>query len=142
VEPDYLLGNIMETPIAELIGSERQLEFGKNKYETLPKCCRECRYLFTCNGECPKNRISQTPDGEYGLNYLCNGLKAFFEHTAKPMQIMAEFLKHGQRAGGVMQVLSAEENHLEQQYIKAGRNDQCPCGSGVKFKKCHGAARS
>ncbi len=21
-----------------------------------------------------------------------------------------------------------------------GRNDPCPCGSGKKFKKCHGAA--
>ena len=23
--------------------------------------------------------------------------------------------------------------------MKAGRNDACPCGSGKKFKKCHGA---
>ena len=23
---------------------------------------------------------------------------------------------------------------------KPGRNDPCPCGSGKKFKKCHGAA--
>lgn len=23
---------------------------------------------------------------------------------------------------------------------KPGRNDPCPCGSGRKFKKCHGAA--
>ena len=23
---------------------------------------------------------------------------------------------------------------------KLGRNDPCPCGSGKKFKKCHGAA--
>ena len=22
---------------------------------------------------------------------------------------------------------------------KVGRNDQCPCGSGRKYKKCHGA---
>jgi uncharacterized protein YecA (UPF0149 family) len=22
---------------------------------------------------------------------------------------------------------------------KTGRNDPCPCGSGKKFKKCHGA---
>jgi preprotein translocase subunit SecA len=22
---------------------------------------------------------------------------------------------------------------------KAGRNDPCPCGSGKKYKKCHGA---
>jgi preprotein translocase subunit SecA len=23
---------------------------------------------------------------------------------------------------------------------KIGRNDPCPCGSGLKFKKCHGEA--
>jgi SEC-C motif domain protein len=23
---------------------------------------------------------------------------------------------------------------------KIGRNDPCPCGSGKKYKKCHGAA--
>jgi uncharacterized protein YecA (UPF0149 family) len=25
-------------------------------------------------------------------------------------------------------------------YATCGRNDPCPCGSGKKFKKCHGAA--
>jgi preprotein translocase subunit SecA len=25
-------------------------------------------------------------------------------------------------------------------YAGVGRNDVCPCGSGKKFKKCHGAA--
>jgi len=24
-------------------------------------------------------------------------------------------------------------------YAGVGRNDPCPCGSGKKFKKCHGA---
>jgi preprotein translocase subunit SecA len=22
--------------------------------------------------------------------------------------------------------------------LKVGRNDPCPCGSGMKFKQCHG----
>ena len=25
------------------------------------------------------------------------------------------------------------------EYENVGRNDLCPCGSGKKFKKCHGA---
>jgi len=25
---------------------------------------------------------------------------------------------------------------------KVGRNDPCPCGSGKKYKKCHGAMDS
>jgi preprotein translocase subunit SecA len=27
---------------------------------------------------------------------------------------------------------------IERQYAKVGRNDLCPCGSGKKYKHCHG----
>jgi preprotein translocase subunit SecA len=27
----------------------------------------------------------------------------------------------------------------KREQAKVGRNDPCPCGSGKKFKKCHGA---
>ncbi len=33
----------------------------------------------------------------------------------------------------------AEEPAPEQAVKKVGRNDPCPCGSGKKYKKCHGA---
>ncbi len=33
VEPDYLLGNIQQTPMAELAGSKQQKTFGLNKAE-------------------------------------------------------------------------------------------------------------
>jgi uncharacterized protein YecA (UPF0149 family) len=29
---------------------------------------------------------------------------------------------------------------IKRQGDKVGRNDPCPCGSGKKYKKCHGAA--
>lgn len=29
-------------------------------------------------------------------------------------------------------------SHIPDEPIKARRNDKCPCGSGVKFKRCHG----
>ena len=35
----------------------------------------------------------------------------------------------------VAQPLTPNVNDI---YAKVGRNDQCPCGSGKKFKKCHG----
>lgn len=100
VEPNYLLGNITHTKIAGLVDSEKQIEFGAAKIDTLPEQCRNCKYLFTCYGECPKNRISIS-----GVNYLCDGLKAFFKHTEKPMHIMAELLREGRFADEVMQLL-------------------------------------
>ena len=30
-------------------------------------------------------------------------------------------------------------NQNNKQVKKVGRNDPCPCGSGKKYKKCHGA---
>jgi len=102
VEPKHLLGNIVKTPVAELVSSEKQLEFGRAKSSNLPKTCRECRFLFTCHGECPKNRVLTTPDGEPNLNWLCAGLKAFFAHTEQPMKEMASLLRQGRYADEIM----------------------------------------
>jgi len=139
VEPGHRLGNIGETPLAELVSSERQRIFGRAKSETLPKVCRDCAFLFTCYGECPKNRVLTAPDGTPGLNWLCRGLKAFFEHADRPMKIMAGLLRRGQAAGGIMKIMAGGEDLGLPASEKPGRNDPCPCGSGLKHKKCHGA---
>jgi uncharacterized protein len=133
VDPPYRLGNIAETPLGELARSEQQRAFGQAKAD-LPQYCRECAYVFACNGECPKNRIAETPDGEPGLNWLCSGLKDFFRHTERPMRIMADMLVKGREAPAIMEFLAWEESNT-------GRNDPCPCGSGTKFKHCCGANR-
>lgn len=138
VEPNYFLGNILESPLLDLLDSEKQVEFGRDKSNALPEYCRSCQYLFTCHGECPKNRVLMTPDGKPGLNYLCEGLKAFFKHVDSSMKIMAELLRTGRPASDVMQILDVEEKRVQSQFARTGRNDPCPCGSGIKFKKCHG----
>jgi len=102
VEPNGFLGNILTTPMIELVASEKQRKFGRHKRDTLPQCCRECDVLFVCNGECPKNRFVETPDGQRRLNYLCPGYKAFFKHADKKMRLMADLLRRGQLAEGVM----------------------------------------
>jgi uncharacterized protein len=126
VEPRYLLGNIFETHMVDLLASPEQRAFGKAKRDTLPQYCLDCSVRFACNGECPKNRFTLTPDGDPGLNYLCAGLKAFFEHIDGPMGLMADLLRRGRYADEVMGVFAA-----------ANRNEPCPCGSGVKAKNCH-----
>lgn len=102
VEPDYKLGNIRQTTLQALITSEQQRRFGQNKYETLPKYCKECPVLFACYGECPRNRFTKTPDGEEGLNYLCAGYKAFFTHIDAPMKTMASLISQGRYADEIM----------------------------------------
>lgn len=82
VFPEYRLGNIHERSLVEMIYSKRQKEFGQMKQKSLPTQCLECKYLFACNGECPKNRFAKTANGERGLNYLCQGYYLFFDHVA------------------------------------------------------------
>ena len=98
VYPEYRLGNIDDTPLSHMAFSERQQAFGFGKRDTLPAYCRACPYLKLCWGECPKNRIVRTPDGELGLNYLCPGIKAFFDY-AQPIVVGIVTILQGQPAG-------------------------------------------
>jgi uncharacterized protein len=102
VEPKHRLGNVRNSPLKTLVASEKQRRFGQAKYDTLPTYCRECPVLFACYGECPRNRFIETPSGEAGLNYLCEGYKAFFLHIDKPMQVMADLLRRGRYADEIM----------------------------------------
>ena len=83
VYPRYRLGNVREQSLGDMVFSPVQVRFGYAKCDTLPAYCRQCSHLKDCWGECPKNRLLRTPDGEPGLNYLCAGLKRFYAH-AKP----------------------------------------------------------
>jgi uncharacterized protein len=94
VYPEYRLGNILQTHEAEMVFSDRQKSFGFAKRDTLPASCRQCPHLQLCWGECPKNRLVRTPDGEPGLNYLCSGYKRFYSHIQKDL---SEILRRVQR---------------------------------------------
>ncbi len=80
VYPEYKMGNVNDQPLSEMALSKAQEHFGYGKDFTLPIKCRQCRYLFACSGECPKNRLLKTAQGEPGLNYLCKGLYKYFSH--------------------------------------------------------------
>lgn len=115
VEPEYRLGNITEHHMADLVGSDHQRAFGAAKRDTLPRYCRECEVKFACHGECPRNRFVMTPDGEPGLNYLCAGYKAFFNHIDRPMRIMASLLRCNRDPAEVTRILKRERLAVKHQ---------------------------
>ncbi len=139
VYPDFKLGNLMEAPLADLINQPRQVAFGDAKRDTLPRQCRECRYLFACHGECPKHRFIRSKHGEPGLNYLCEGYYRFFEHADPYFTAMARLIRQGRTASDIMPMV-IEEDRRQAAAAPPNRNAPCPCGSGRKFKACCGKA--
>ena len=105
VFPQYRLGNLREKSLVEMMYSPQQREFGRAKQTALPRQCRECRWLFACNGECPKNRFARTADGEKGLNFLCSGYRRFFEHVAPYMDWMKRELMANRPPAGIVDLL-------------------------------------
>jgi uncharacterized protein len=140
VEPKHFVGNIIDVPLTEIVASDQQRAFGNAKRDTLPRQCRECPVRFVCNGGCPKDRLLTSVDGEPGLNYLCDGFLAFFTHIDAPMRFMTGELRQRRPPANVMSFMRQQDAALATAYTQAGRNDPCPCGSGLKFKKCHGRA--
>ena len=101
VFPGYRLGNLREKSLLTLMNSPIQHQFGQNKRDTLPAYCLKCEFLDLCNGECPKNRIATTPDGEQGLNYLCAGFKIFYKHTEPYFDFMANEIQNNRPPSNV-----------------------------------------
>ena len=131
VEPRYLLGNIHETNLLQLVASPAQRKFGDDKRDSLTPQCQRCEVRGLCNGGCPKDRFALSSDGDPGQNYLCAGLYLFFTHTRPAMQTMAQLLQRGRPPSEVMALTAAED-------LKRGPYLPCPCGSGQKFRFCHG----
>ena len=131
VEPRYLLGNIHKTHMLEMVASAQQRKFGDDKRDTLTAQCRECKVRHLCNGGCPKDRFALSRDGEAGHNYLCAGLEQFFMHTGPTFTRMAQLIQQGHAPAEAMEWVAAEDT-------KRGPYRPCPCGSGKKFRFCHG----
>lgn len=146
VYEEYKLGKIQDQTMRQMVNSDAQKKFGNDKFDSLPRYCRTCEFLELCYGECPKNRFIKTPDGEEGLNYLCEGLKIYFAHTTKYFALMGRELRAGRPASNIMQAFRVGDEVAAVQQpappksarMKTRPNDPCPCGSGKKFKKCCG----
>lgn len=133
VEPRYKIGNIHQTHLLDLVASPEQRKFGQDKLDSLTAQCRNCEVRSLCNGGCPKDRFALSRDGEAGQNYLCAGLELFFKHTRPAMQEMAALLQQRRAPAEIMAATAAEDE-------RRGPYQPCPCGSGRKFRFCHGEA--
>ena len=102
VFPEYRLGNIGDRSFTEMMLDKRLRHFGSAKRTSLPRQCRECRWLSLCNGECPKNRLLHDCYGESGLNLLCEGYRRFFQHAAPAMDFMAQELAEGRAPANII----------------------------------------
>ena len=103
VFPEYRLGNIRQKTITEMLYGEQQQQFSQLKSRSLPQQCKECKWLFACHGECPKNRFARDRYGNPGLNWLCRGYSMFFEHVAPYMDFMKNELLNHRPPANVMQ---------------------------------------
>ena len=152
VTPQWRLGDIMTESLSRMFDSARRREFGECKAD-LPALCRECVYLACCNGGCPKDRIHT--GGRERMNHLCEGTMIFLDHAGEKMEELVRKSLQRRRetaekglpggaarcgTGGGASGTYALRTPLPgmRPEEKPGRNDPCPCGSGIKYKKCCG----
>jgi uncharacterized protein len=133
VNVEHFLGNITETPLKDLVNSKEQLRFGENKKKLLSDKCKICKWLYLCNGGCPKDRFAADASGCAGHNYLCEGLYHFFAHAEEPLASVSDMLKKGYTLKEIQQSFRVKELA---KWAGVGRNAPCPCGSGKKAKYC------
>lgn len=134
VEKSLRLGNVMRDSWERIYGSEAFGEFGRQKAMWDSQCSR-CTYIELCNGDCLKHRM-HGGRGSKGPSWLCAGWKKFYEHALGGFQRLAESIRM-ERIRHRIGSLGPETNGRDRSE-RVGRNDPCPCGSGLKYKRCCG----
>ncbi len=88
VEQKWLLGNLMEEPIEEIIKGKKFAEF-KSRKSKLTKKCGRCKWLKYCNGGCPRHWEILG----FTENYFCRSYKRFFRHSHKQFLKLKNLVK-------------------------------------------------
>jgi len=130
-EAQWKLGNIMENTWEELRHSSHYLSFARQKAKLHPDCAN-CPYLELCAGDCLKHRFRKGANPE-DKSWLCEGWKMFYNRCLETFRKIARHIKMQSRE---------ELKPTPSQKRKVGPNDPCPCGSGLKFKRCCGSIKN
>jgi uncharacterized protein len=159
VQPQWRIGNIMARPLADLLADPRLEEFAALK-TAVPDACRDCEFFEFCRAGCPKHHVPIGTDPAR-TNWFCEGYKTFYRQALPELRRMAEHVKRGELppprsapALAAAPTREAAERHARFQAGPAagapvprkaqvparqvGRNAPCPCGSGLKYKRCCG----
>ena len=82
VEPEWKLGNLLETPLEAMIGSPLWARFRNRKSRHTGRCV-SCGWLSLCHGECPKYRLVAHPGDDSGPSYFCEAYRKFFAYSQR-----------------------------------------------------------
>ncbi|MDX6555777.1 MAG: preprotein translocase subunit SecA [Miltoncostaeaceae bacterium] len=92
------------------------------------------RYLFHIEVE-KAPEVEAAPVSDVGYTYQSEPVQGFDGYSDGGEIADAEYGEPEERGGSVAVV----EQRVVSDEERIGRNDPCPCGSGKKYKKCHGA---
>ncbi|MHA1380403.1 MAG: anaerobic sulfatase maturase [Candidatus Helarchaeota archaeon] len=123
VRQDLKLGNLLNDDFS-IIMEKREKIFAYKK-KKLGNECLNCHWKNLCFGGCLKDRDFCNNKG-INKSYYCAAYKTFFTHSYEWFIQTRDRVLHEKGLPSVPVV------------NKIGRNDDCPCGSGLKYKKCHG----
>ena len=136
VEKSKRLGNVSKDTWEDLQRSPRYHSFAKQKSLWNEKCSK-CAYLRFCSGDCLKQRF-YGPREPQNLSWLCEGWEAFYARALPDFERLAV---------DILNERSQSTSPQGQRFsrlppLKIGWNDPCYCGSGKKYRLCHGTAVS
>ncbi|MFH1716693.1 MAG: anaerobic sulfatase maturase [Planctomycetota bacterium] len=94
VEPQWRLGNILETPLEKLAADSKKRAFARDKERLCDKCL-VCTHLDICRGGCVKDRARLNDDRPTRENYFCQSYKQFFDYTVPRFMQMAAAIENG-----------------------------------------------
>ncbi|MDD4847716.1 MAG: anaerobic sulfatase maturase [Bacteroidales bacterium] len=104
VDSESFLGNISDHHLSDLAKCNQQLFFEEDKFFNLSTDCKKCEFLNLCGGDCPKNRIEVTKQGDQ-KSILCEGYMNFFQHSKSYFEWMANEFLHQRPPSNIMQAL-------------------------------------